>query len=364
MLRFNESALSNGTLMGVVSLAAPKSLNVLNLDMVKALHEGLLRWESDPRILFVCLVGEGRSFCAGGDVVSLRDSVLCGDEYLKDFFTFEYQLDLLLHQYAKPLVCFAHGHLIGGGAGLFSAARYKVVNETTRFSMPEVRIGFYPDVGASWFLGRLPYGVGLFAGFTGCAILPHDLIMLGLADSLMPFATAEEFCHYLSSASWPDRLEDAGQRLDELLIHDRIPSGSGVLYPFCQKIDDIRQSVNSASEYFHALMSMQIPAHWYQQVLADLRYASPHSLAMVYQLLSGTPVDTPVEAFHLEWGLSLAACQHPDFSEGVRALLVDKDKSPNWQTNAIEAVEQGGIVTLFEQASLARGNPFNKDWNS
>ncbi|WP_438405061.1 enoyl-CoA hydratase/isomerase family protein, partial [Aeromonas hydrophila] len=178
----------DGHQVGVLTLDSPASLNALSLPMIQILQQTLTRWEQDPAIVCGLLLGEGeKAFCAGGDIRSFyyRKQEASGSElfeYARDFFEQEYRLDHHIHSYRKPLICVADGICMGGGIGLFAGADFRVVTERSLFAMPEVTIGLYPDVGASWFLSRMPGLLGLWLGLTGARFNGSDAIGLGLAD--------------------------------------------------------------------------------------------------------------------------------------------------------------------------------------
>ncbi|EOD53679.1 enoyl-CoA hydratase/isomerase family protein, partial [Aeromonas molluscorum] len=172
----------DGQWLGVLTLDSPASLNALSLPMIEALTRQLRGWQQDGSVCAVLLEGAGeKAFCAGGDIRAfyherqrMTDAELAG--YARDFFEQEYRLDLLIHHYPKPLICVADGICMGGGMGLFAGARFRLVTEFSLLAMPEVSIGLYPDVGASWFLSRLPGRVGLWLGLTGARINGADAL--------------------------------------------------------------------------------------------------------------------------------------------------------------------------------------------
>ena len=193
---FDELPTACGGRIGVATLNAPKSLNALSLEMVHQLEAKLDAWAVDRSIVAVWLEGSGdKAFCAGGDVVALyrslteegenrgsgRDSLLA-----ETYFTAEYHLDHRIHTYPKPLMVWGDGIVMGGGLGLMAGGFQRLVTETTRIAMPEITIGLYPDIGASWFLNRMPPGVGAYLGLTGAQLNARDALDLGLADRFIP----------------------------------------------------------------------------------------------------------------------------------------------------------------------------------
>jgi len=191
--------------IGHLTLNRPAGLNAITLDMVRSLSRHLQAWANDPEVYAVVLRGAGeKAFCAGGDIRSLYDSFKNGDTLHQDFFVEEYALDLAIHRYRKPVLALMDGFVLGGGMGLVQGADLRVVTERSRLAMPEVAIGYFPDVGGSYFLPRIPGELGVYLGVTGVQIRAADALYCGLAD------------WYLDSA----RLADLDQRLDRLKCHD------------------------------------------------------------------------------------------------------------------------------------------------
>ena len=173
---------------GVVTLDRPDALNALNSDMVWSLHEIFTRWKNDPAVGHVVLSSSSsRAFCAGGDVRQVRDSILVGDSYAAEqFFRGEYLADLAIAEFGKPIIVLCDGLVMGGGAGLAQHSSHIIMTETTKFAMPETKIGLFPDVGASLFLGRCPVSVARLLGMTGYIVDGASCIMLGLASAMVP----------------------------------------------------------------------------------------------------------------------------------------------------------------------------------
>ncbi|MET0378469.1 MAG: enoyl-CoA hydratase/isomerase family protein, partial [Spongiibacteraceae bacterium] len=189
--------------IAVATLNVPKTLNSLTAPMVDLLLPQLRAWQSDARIACVLLRGRGdRALCAGGDVVQLRNSSLARDGKAEAFFEQEYRLDYLIHTYAKPIVVWGHGVVMGGGLGLLAGASHRVVTAQTRLAMPEVTIGLYPDVGGTWFLNRAPGRMGLFLALTGASINAADTLWLGLADRFLDHAQWPQLLDGLRTSAW------------------------------------------------------------------------------------------------------------------------------------------------------------------
>ena len=218
-LHFEELTGSDGARIGIASLDAEQSLNALSLPMILALGDRLDAWAKDPNIVCVLLRGKGpKAFCAGGEVRSL--ALACREQpgvvpaLAAQFFAAEYRLDYRLHTYPKPLICWGHGYVLGGGMGLLQSASVRIVTPSSRLAMPEISIGLYPDVGASWFLSRLPGKLGLFLGLTGAHINGRDALDLGLADRFLRDDQQDELLGGLLQLNWQ---EQTAMQLNSLL---------------------------------------------------------------------------------------------------------------------------------------------------
>ena len=203
---------ADGARIGIATLDAPKALNALNLPMIEVLGEQLHSWASDPGVVCVLLRGNGaKAFCAGGDVRALAQACLARPGSVPalaaTFFAAEYHLDYRLHTYPKPLLCWGHGHVLGGGMGLLQGANVRIVTPSSRLAMPEISIGLYPDVGASWFLARLPGKLGLFLGLTGAPINARDALDLGLADRFFGEEQQEALLEELLQLNWQEQTD-------------------------------------------------------------------------------------------------------------------------------------------------------------
>ena len=328
----------DGHRIGVLTLDSPASLNALSLEMIQRLQEALTAWEQDPAVVCVLLQGAGeKAFCAGGDIRSFYHRRQEADEqalfhYARDFFEQEYRLDHHIHRYTKPLICVADGICMGGGIGLFAGADFRIVTEKSLFAMPEVTIGLYPDVGASWFLSRMPGRLGLWLGLTGARFNGADAIGLGLADHAMASAERAELLPRLAALDWSGN--EPREQLDRLFRGLQVAVAADVptplLLPHQARIDALLAGLSL------------------EGVLARLSEASfdDRSLALAQETcLSGSPISRAIlwrqywqarrqslaEVFADELALSVNCVLIGDFVEGVRALLIDKDKSPRWQ---------------------------------
>ncbi len=345
--------------LGVATLNRPKSLNALGRDMIGALLDQLPRWAEDPNIVAVWLDGEGdRAFCAGGDVVQVYLAMTSDDEDTEatalDYFSHEYRLDHLIHVYPKPLICWGDGIVMGGGLGLMAGAGTRVVTERTRIAMPEVTIGLFPDVGGSWFLNRMPGHTGRFIGLTGAQLNATDALFAGLADRFIPHQEQEHVLQALRDEHWSGDPHQDQARLDRLLRRFS-HLGNGKRHampesPLRRHFDRISELVDhpTLAETVHAITGLTDRDDWLQKAAATLRHGSPTAAHVINEQLMRARHWSLAETFRHELVLALNCCRLGEFQEGVRALLIDKDRKPHWRYPDVESVERTFVEAHFE----------------
>jgi enoyl-CoA hydratase len=322
-------------------LNRPAVLNTLNLEMVRLLRSALDEALAAEAVRLVLLAGAGdRGFCAGGDLKELTRDVRDGRVDLADrFFREEYALDLLIHQFPKPVVVLAHGITMGGGLGLAAGADIVVATEHTSMAMPETRIGFFPDVGATgWLFDKCPPGYPEYLALTGYELMGPECVRLGLATHLVPAARLAELRAALSHGAME-------LRLDRRAAAAQLES---VLAPFALPANPPHPELDAwVAGQFAGQTSLQEIIASLQQCRPELRYCedtcrrlgerSPTALAVTLQLLranEGRPLE---EVFHREALAAHFLITHPDYLEGIRARIIDKDDQPRWQPGSIEA---------------------------
>jgi len=369
---FSEKLAVNGKIIAIAELNAPKSLNALSLPMIILLTTQLKLWQKNDDIAVVVLQGAGeKAFCAGGDVVSLYhylkgENFPISDEEIKsskaiDFFKSEYQLDQLVHAYKKPILVWANGYVMGGGVGLMAGASHRVSTEKTLMAMPEVTIGLYPDVGATWFLNQMPNNIGLFLGLTGAMFNGGDAHKLSLADYIIHSEQHNSLLESLLNINWQSD-DKNHQLLDEILLEFIISKESQpetLIVKHQTIIDEIIQSDNIVDIY-HALINANLISYaekitdtkWLQQAQQKISTGSPLSIALIYQQLKRSKKYTLAQCFESELNLSLRCCQQSEFSEGVRALLVDKDRKPQWRYQNINDIDNEIIEWFFKSLHI------------
>ena len=342
--------------LGLLTLDAPKSLNALSLETIRALDAALRRWADDPQVACVLLQSSSdKAFCAGGDVRGLREACLADkgpapNASALQFFGEEYRLDHRIHTYAKPIVVWGGGIVMGGGVGLLAGASHRVVSETSRIAMPEVGIGLFPDVGGSWFLRRMPGRVGLFLGLTGAAMNAHDALFTGLADHFMHQASREPLIAALSALRWSaDAIEN--HALADEALRPFEADAEPLLPPSPVRTHyDTLQALTAAPrlrDVVAAITGYDGDSAWLQRTAQSLAAGSPTSVALVGELWQLTRHLSLADVFRLELIVALQCCARGDFAEGVRALLVDKDGRPQWSPRAFDEVTPAWIDAHF-----------------
>ncbi len=324
--------------IGHLSLDRPEALHALNLTMVTALSEALLAWRDDPSIAAVILDhAEGRGFCAGGDVAAVRRSVLeDGGAAGRAFFHAEYRLNHLLFTYPKPVIAFMDGICMGGGVGLALPARYRVATENSQLAMPEGAIGLFPDVGAGWYLARLPGRIGPFLALTGARLDGAECLWAGLATHYLPCA---------SLAEAKARIAADPSAIEAVLAQLCAPAPAPRLARNRERIDRLFAS-DRLETILAALEDDQ--SDWAAKELRTLRAKSPLTMKVALRQIAGAAALRDfAEEMRIEYRLASRIIMEPDFAEGVRAVLVDKDNAPRWNPADPAGIEQAKLDALF-----------------
>ncbi|MGS0740966.1 enoyl-CoA hydratase/isomerase family protein [Glaciimonas sp. GG7] len=354
---FEERTAQNGKRIGIATLNSEKTLHALSLEMVDLLDPQLRKWASDPQIAIVVLQAAGeKAFCAGGDLQHLYRTMLehhasddpeniLGNPYAGAFFEREYRLDYLIHTYPKPILAWGHGIVMGGGVGLMSGASHRVVTEKSRIAMPEIAIGLYPDVGGTWFLNRMPGQIGLFLALTGASIGAEDAIFAKLADYRIEQKDKHAVFDALLSQPWNGDGDDV--LLTRLLQGNTWPSL--VPSPLSTHFGLINQlcSKPALAEIVTAIVALNSDDVWLQKAAATLVAGSPGSACLSYALQRRTRHLSLAEIFRLEYVVSLHCAARADFSEGVRALIIDKDRQPKWLHTTLDSVTRDWVDGFF-----------------
>lgn len=339
---------------GVATLNAPATLNSLSLEMVRALQPALRAWADDRAVAGVILQGAGdKAFCAGGDLRELYQSLrgtsgAAPSPYAQGFFAEEYTLDYAIHTYPKPLLCWGHGIVMGGGIGLMAGASHRVVTEKSRLAMPEITVGLYPDVGGSWLLSRMPGRVGLFLALTGASLNAADALFCGLGDFNLRAESRADVLAAIRAATWSDAADANRAQLSRLLLQQasHVLPESKVRQHF-----DAIQALMAGDELRaidERLRTLESEDPWLTAAAATYAKGSPTSAALSFELWRRVRHLSLADVFRLEYQVSLGCCAHPDFAEGIRALLIDKDRQPRWSPAALADVTPQLVEEHFQ----------------
>ena len=321
--------------IGHLLLNRPKALNALDLDMIRRMRAALDNWRDDPTVHAVLVEGAGgRAYSAGGDVIAVRAAALEGNAApIESFFSEEYALNAAIAEYPKPYISLVDGFCMGGGIGLSVHGRMTIATETSQFAMPETIIALFPDVGGSFALPRMPGQLGLYLGLTGLRLGGADAVHAGLATHLV----AKDDLAGLREALAADGAACVAG------FAQRLPAFS--LAPQRATIDRCF-GAGSVPAIFAALEAEG--TDWAAATLAELRKVSPLSVFWSFEILKRGAGMSLRAALFEELKLTRRVAMHPEFHEGVRAALVDRDRKPQWNPARIEDVDPAAIAAMFD----------------
>ena len=360
--------------IGFITLNRPKALNALSLPMVRELTHVLRGFESDAEVLAVAIRGSNKegpfgAFCAGGDIRYFHQAALSGDASLEDFFTEEYNLNHIIHTYRKPYIALMDGIVMGGGMGLSQGIALRVVTERTQMAMPETQIGLFPDVGGGYFLSRCPGNTGEYLALTGQLLRGAESLAVGLADVCMESKSLVALWDGLQSKQWKHGDEVVAWVKEQAAIHavhasqsetdsSQIKNASTRPSWWDANIDTIFRlpTVSDMVQALSQLVSKQ-PEGWAAETLKALRQRSPLLLAVsLEQIRRGRSMglsdelrmerDMVRHCFHADH-LSRRGAQ-TDTAEGIRALVIDKDRQPKWLPATIEEIGPDMVTPFFQ----------------
>jgi enoyl-CoA hydratase len=340
---------------GRIRLNRPKAIHALNTDMCAAMLEALAAWRPDTDVEAVLIdhaaspdgdPKSSRGFCAGGDIRMIATSGAGDGEAARAFFRLEYQLNHALFTYAKPIVAFMDGITMGGGVGISQPAKFKIATENTKLAMPETGIGLFPDVGGGWYLSRLPGHLGEYIALTGARLDGADCLALGLATHFLPAATLDRAKAEITAD--PQAIATTLDALSEA-------PGDAAILEHREAIDNLF-AADTLEEIVAALAADG--SLWAKEQLAILATKSPQAMKVSLHLVrQGRHMPSFEDEMRQEFAVASRVVQRPDFAEGVRAVIVDKDNAPRWQPATIEGVTDHVIDQIF--APL----PADQEWS-
>ena len=385
---FNTEPTDCGHLIGIMTLNTPKSLNALSVDMCQLLSAQLEQWQADEQVVALVLKGAGdKAFCAGGDIRKLYDSMSTSapmpNPYATEFFSHEYRLYRQMHFYPKPLILWGDGIIMGGGMGLMAGCSHRLVTERTRFAMPEVTIGLFPDASGSWFLQRMPAKTGLFLGLTGAMCNGSDALLANLAEYAVASHDYDAVMQRLRQSDWQAVDNTSGadkchnnsahsivsRALAELPVAE-LPDSKLAIY--WQPIQQLMNSggladIDALLQSDEALMQLNqdfAEDSWTQRAVATYRHGCPVTAALTYALYHKVADLSIEQVLYLETNVAVHCAANPDFKEGVRALLIDKDRSPKWSRSLVDCISVEGQAYIDQHFvnPYAKGEHPLSDW--
>lgn len=346
---FSEQKLGKYSI-GFIELNRSNAINSLDLTMVRLIYKQLNEWRETPGVAAIFLHSENpKGFCAGGDVKQVVLKRREDPSYADQFFEYEYLLDELMSRFEKPIVCWGDGIVMGGGLGLFMASSHRIVTENSVLAMPETAIGFFPDVGASYFLNRLPRRFGWFLGLTGHRLKGAEPVMLKMADALIPAKEKRNLIAGLLKRPWTGSPEENHRMLAEFIGQDL------VIRP------ELQATLEKSEELFQSPTLEESLSFWertddalLKSGLQALRSGSFHSVQVIWEQMHRGLKWSRGETAWREWDMAHHFSTAGDFHEGVRALLIDKDKTPRWGATPLDRTQ---IAAFFTEVP---GNPVKK----
>ena len=332
--------------IGHIELNRPKALNALNLNMIQCIQIALANWEADASVEAVLVTGAGeRAFCAGGDVKSIywagkADDVGRDGTLTADFFRAEYTLNYRIANYPKPYLAYLDGVTMGGGVGISVLGSHRIASQHTVFAMPETGIGFFPDVGGSYFLSRQG-PIGLLLALTGQSIDYATTLALGFATHFVPREYGRELVERLATTGVEGALESLCQKPPASDHVEHLQS----LANACFDSDTLEEVLGCLEHCATTPSSLTTLAG---ETLEKIRQRSPTSVAVAFEQLRRGRSMSLRDCLIMEYRISQACMQGHDFYEGIRALLIDKDHAPRWSPETIEGVGRPLIAQHFE----------------
>jgi enoyl-CoA hydratase len=321
---------------GRITVNRPKALNSLTLDMVHNFTKALDGWKNDDAVCVIVIDGAGtRGLCAGGDIRALLESGSRNDGMAETFWRDEYKLNAAIGSYPKPVIAFMDGIVMGGGVGISAHASCRIVTEKTMLAMPEVGIGLLPDVGGTWLLSHAPGELGTYLALTGSRIGGADAILAGLADyfvqserlpelakALAETGDVEAVVKSFASDPGPAPLAEKAAAIDVMFGHDTV--------------EQILETARTSGD------------DWAVKTAAEVEAKSPTSVKVTLAALRGArALDSLEDCLTVEFRIISRMFHAPDFREGVRAAVIDKDQSPRWQPASLSEVSEAAVSAHF-----------------
>ncbi len=323
---------------GRIRLNRPKALNALNHEMVSGIRSALDSWANDDNVTCIILDGEGeKALCAGGDIRFMYDTGRVNPAPGRQFWRDEYCVNLLISRYPKPILTLMDGITMGGGVGLAGHASHRIVTERAMIAMPEAAIGFLPDVGGTYLLSRAPGKIGLYLGTTSTRMTAADAIHAGFGDAYIESKDIPMLCERLATGEEPDAI------LSSLSVTP--PESS--LQTNQKQIDAVFSGATMLECVEKAEALAAEGNEWALKTAKSLRHNSPFSLASTFYALEQAANKDLENCLKMEYRFSHRVLNHEDYYEGVRAVIVDKDRDPKWSPDRLEEVDLAKVKAMF-----------------
>ena len=328
---------------GRILLNRPEVLNALNHDMIVKLQVQLNMWEADDNVKIIIIEGIGeKAFCAGGDIRALYDSKPDNEEFCATFFADEYRLNMYIKSYSKPFISIMDGIVMGGGVGLSVPGSIRITTENTRCAMPETGIGFFPDVGGTYYLSRAPNKSGVYLGLTGNRMQAADTIYTGFSDKSVASKYLSELTSNLCNHDYSQKI---GHEINTLIKPYEMDPGPATLKTLGRQNLDVF-SKSSVEEIFAELE--KLGSDWSIQTLENLRQKSSASLKVTLKAINSARELSFNECMAQEYRIALQMMKGNDVYEGIRALIIEKDGQPNWHPSSLELVTNEFVDSHFQ----------------
>ncbi|WP_373088914.1 enoyl-CoA hydratase/isomerase family protein [Zhongshania sp.] len=345
-----------GGYLAQLTLNAPARMNALTLEMVTLLRRLLVELRDDTEAVAVFLDGAGsRGFCVGADALRMRASALANPGgaavEAEAFFAQEYAAAYLIHTFPKPVICWGNGIVMGAGLGLMVGASHRIVTDASRLAMPEISIGLFPNVGASWFLGQMPGRCGLFSALTGVELSAADALYAGLADYCLTDSSKNQVLRKLLLLEWCDDPTWNAQCLTECLTDIEAEQGAELgtaSLKDCRGWIDELCSQAVVGNISNKLREYRGADRWLSNAAQGHARGAASTAKLIFRQLEVSRNLSLLEIFRMELVMSANRVRDPEFAEGVRARLIDRDRDPRWCYRSIDEVPELEIEAMFK----------------
>jgi len=353
LVLFEEVEASGGKRLGRIILNSPETLNSLTLSMIDLISPQLDKWAERKDVVCVILESIGdRAFCAGGDIRALYESMIKHpggpNPFAERFFESEYRLDYQIHTYPKPVICWINGIAMGGGVGLMLGCDFKISTENTKFAMPEIGVGLFPDVGFTYYISKLPKNIGLYMMLTATQLNASDTQFIGLTDYYISTSTKGKLEDQLIKLNWSLDEQENNKLIQSVICkHSKEETNKADLPKDSLKsrIDLIQNITDEDSliKVVNNILELETDDEWFIRGIKGLKRGSPTSAFLIWEQCSRSGNLTLEEVFQFELDLAIQVTRHQDFTEGIRAIIIDKDNNPQWIYTKVEDVTKEWI---------------------